>query len=175
MHQYVVLLRGFNTGQIRMKKDQLDLLLTRLNFSRYEIIGTTGNILIETKESIKETKEKIIDVLNHYFQQVIPIFILTFSDFVKNENVFEKTENELQHYILFCNYDLRQILLDDFNKKKFPLEQLQLINNGLYWMTPKGHTLKGFGKTALNTKYKYELTSRNRNTINKIVECIKTW
>jgi len=125
--------------------------------------------------SLKETKEKIVDELKRYFQQEIPVFILLFSDFLKNENIFEEKENDIQHYILFCNQNMKEILLDDFSKKDFPLEQLQSINCGLYWTTPKGHTLKGFGKKALNAKYKYDLTSRNINTINKIVECIKTW
>jgi uncharacterized protein (DUF1697 family) len=55
-----------------------------------------------------------------------------------------------------------------------PQEKLVMRESGMFWIVPKGSTLKSeFGSKVLgNKKYKSSLTSRNINTIQKIYKAI---
>lgn len=174
MQGYVVLLRGINTGKLNIKKEEIKALLSLQNFNDFLVIGHTGNIIIYTDLSIDEIKQRMSDALENFFGQSIWMHIRTV-DALKNMKALIKPITEgMQHYIIFCEEDAKDALYAYYQSLSQDIEEVYVIGNDLYWMTPKGYTLKGFGKIALGrAKYKKIVTSRNVNTILKIIEALE--
>jgi len=83
---------------------------------------------------------------------------------------FEKDVN-LHIYSFICNSGDENLLMQEFLKTNHQeQEEAKLINGNFYWKIPKGNTLDSeFGKILGKKSFKNILTSRNINTIEKIV------
>lgn len=171
---YVILLRGFNTGRIILEKSKLGDMIEKVGYHNYQIILGTGNIIIDTEKDKEDVLHDILSELTVYFGQPIFGHIRTIEEILNLESYFKDQKDDLQHYILFTVQETADELLDIFHDIDDGFESVEQIGEDLYWTTPKGYTLNGFGKLALgHRKYKKLVTSRNVNTVKKIIEGIK--
>lgn len=174
MQGYVVLLRGINTGKLNIKKVELKVLLEPLKFDHFDVIGHTGNIIVYSTDSIDHVKTLISHVLEKHFGQMIFMHIRSISAFNDIKSVIKPIKDGMQHYIVFCEEYAQDELYQYYMSMNNDIEVVYKTGRDLYWITPKGYTLKGFGKVALGrAKYKKKVTSRNVNTILKMIEVIK--
>jgi uncharacterized protein (DUF1697 family) len=132
----------------------------------------TGNILFESEDNSENLKKTLEKSLSDYFKYEAFLFIKTEED-VKQilENLpFEKTEN-LHIYSFICNSGDEILLLEEFLKLSHQEnEKTKIVNQNFYWQIPKGNTLDSeFGKILGEKSFKDIFTSRNINTIEKIV------
>lgn len=174
MQGYVVLLRGINTGKLNIKKVELEVLLEPLKFDHFDVVGHTGNIMIHSNDSMDHVKTLISNVLEKHFRQEIFMHIRTMRAFKNIESIVKPMKDGMQHYIVFCEGKAQSELYQYYMSMNNDIEVVYKTGRDLYWITPKGYTLKGFGKVALGrAKYKKIVTSRNVNTILKMIEVIK--
>ncbi len=171
---YVILLRGLNTGNMILNKSQLISMVEDAGYKDFEVILNTGNIVIYTDDAKEDVLNKILYELTDYFGKPMYGMIREFKEILDLEKVIKPVEKDLQQYILFCEGNIQNELLSFFEDINSGIETLEVVDQDMYWTTPKGYTLKGFGRIALgHKKYKKLVTSRNMNTINKMIECIK--
>lgn len=83
---------------------------------------------------------------------------------------FQKAEN-LHIYSFICENGDENILLEEFKKVNHQEnEEVKIVNQNFYWKIPKGNTLdSNFGKILGKKLLKDKFTSRNINTIEKIM------
>ncbi len=172
---YVILLRGFNTGKIRVKKDELAQLVESLGFNQYQLILNTGNIIIQTNEDKDDVLDKVLERLSKHFNQEISGIIKTKEEITYYKNHIKDMNDNETHYVSFISSDIIEELKTVFNEHNSEnTEKLFVIKDVLYWITPKGYTLKGFGNVVLSKKkYKTYVTTRNINTLIKIYEAMQ--
>jgi len=174
MKGFVVLLRGFNTGNLRMTKDALSNLVRRLGYDKFELISNTGNIILFTDGNPSKILDEIIHELTVNFGQNMFGHIRSFDEMLLIEPHLKALVYDVQQYILFGDIETSKELYEVFELIDDDKEMLDMIGHDLYWITPRGYTLKSFGRIALgDKKYKKLVTSRNITTIKKIIECIK--
>ncbi|QWB95199.1 DUF1697 domain-containing protein [Mycoplasmatota bacterium] len=174
MKGFVVLLRGFNTGNLRMTKDALSNLVRRLGYDKFELISNTGNIVLFTDGNPSKILDEIIHELTVNFGQNMFGHIRSFDEMLLLEPHLKALVYDVQQYILFGDKETSKELYEVFELIDDDKEKLDMIGHDLYWTTPRGYTLKSFGRIALgDKKYKKLVTSRNITTIKKIIECIQ--
>lgn len=100
--------------------------------------------------------------------------------FIKSEKevvaIFENSPftkaDALHIYAFVGTEDIEITLLEEFNKsEKTEHENAAIVENIFYWQVPKGKTLDSdFGKVLGKKSLKNKITSRNLNTIEKIMK-----
>ena len=87
-----------------------------------------------------------------------------------NQNPFEKADH-LHIYSFVGIEGIENILMQYFEKAdKFENEKGEVVGKYFYWQVPKNCTLESsFGKILGKKELKDKMTSRNNNTIEKIV------
>ncbi len=177
MEAFAIFLRGINLNGINIKMGELAKVLELMNYQRVKTILATGNVILTTSEknvSYEDQKLQIENKLSTHFGYEANIFIKSKEQITQ---MIEEAKNHVvpenyHHYILINN----DILLGEQLKALFEQcskeeqEQLLLGEQGIYWIVPKGNTLKSdFGNKILGKKeFKSKLTSRTMNTIQKL-------
>ncbi|ULO09873.1 DUF1697 domain-containing protein [Paenibacillus sp. 19GGS1-52] len=175
--KYCAFLRGINVNGINIKMDALKEAFIKMGFRDAKTILATGNVIFTIAEGInggQDSKSYIEEELSKYFSYDAHVIIRSsreIQEIVVAAQTMDVAE-ECHNYLLLC--DDREMILD--LKQLFdsmpqtPLEQLMVLECGVFWTVLKGSTLSSdFGSKVLgNKKYKSRLTSRNINTIQKI-------
>lgn len=168
---YVVLLRGINTGGLSLKMADLQRLAAELGYINAMTILASGNLLIKSDNSKTNIQDEISAALTTFMSKPIDCLVRTQTELhaLLDESDFEALD--YTHYILFCDQPLYEQLYPRFlDSEHDDKDNLFGKTNDLHWIVKKGNTLSEFGsKTLGNKKYKSILTSRNLNTIKKIL------
>ncbi len=85
------------------------------------------------------------------------------------------TKDDFHNYVFISDKETARELLTFFeNAKNKEQESAKIVNDVFYWQTPKGNTVQSdFGKILGKKSLKDKLTSRNFNTIQKIITKLK--
>ena len=111
--------------------------------------------------------------MSDYFNYEAFIFLRTENEIAEilTNNPFQKLEG--CHIYTFVGVeDIAQLLLEQFNQStKSESEKGAIINQIFYWQVEKGNTLAStFGKVLGKKSLKEKMTSRNLNTMEKILK-----
>jgi len=170
--KYCAFLRGVNVNGTAMKMAEVCDIFKKAGMKDVSSVLATGNILFESDEVPENLKQKLEKSLSEHFQYEAFLFLKTDEEVkeILENSPFEKNEN-LHIYSFICNSGDGNLLMQEFLKTKHQeQEEAQLINGNFYWKIPKGNTLDcEFGKILGKKSFKNILTSRNINTIEKIV------
>ena len=170
--KYCAFLRGVNVKGTAMKMAEAVELFKKQGMIKVSSVLATGNILFESEENPLKLRKMLEKALSEHFDYEAFLFLKTDVQ-VKEilENLpFQKNEN-LHIYSFVCENGDENILLEEFQKVNHQEdEEAEIINQNFYWKTPKGNTLdSGFGKILGKKLLKDKFTSRNINTIEKIM------
>lgn len=169
---YLIFLRGLNTGKLRITMPQLKKILAHRHFTRVETVLATGNLIIESSLTAAEVETILTDLLAAHFQQPLAFVIRTKETL---QAILSKlpaeSDNRYNQMILFCVTDLYPQLQAEYQAvaPKDGSVLQRLTGNDLYWRVLKGSTTQGFGKILGDKKYQQQLTSRNKNTLAKVL------
>lgn len=172
MMKYCAFLRGVNVNGISMKMAEVCKVFSESDCADVTSILATGNIIFNSDLDNEVLKEKLEKALYSYFNYDAFLFIKTSKE-VKNifdKNPFEKDVN-FHIYSFITIPDFETELLKNFNEtERTEGEQAEILNKNFYWKVKKGFTLDSkFGKILGKKAFKDSLTSRNINTIEKII------
>lgn len=173
---FCAILRGINVKGTSMKMNDLSDAFSKMGFQNIKTILATGNVIFDSEKEFEkeELKHFIEEGLSSRFQYDAHIFLREtreIEELLKESNSIP-VPKDCHLYALFCDSDemLTELtkLFDGVAHE--PMEQFIVIANHAFWIVPKGSTLSSeFGAKVLGKKqYKSILTSRNKNTIEKI-------
>lgn len=178
MLTYIALLRGINvSGHHKIKMTELKHLFLDLGYHDVTTYIQSGNVIF--KSNIKEPiliENTIISAISKHFGHTIEVLILTKNELMTifNTNPFlakDPTTNISKLHVTILNKmpDLDGIPTIEILVANTD-DEFQLIGNAIYLYCPNG-----YGKTKLNNnlfekKLKIATTTRNWNTISKLVE-----
>ena len=170
--KYCAFLRGVNVNGTAMKMAEVCDVFKKAGMKDISSVLATGNILFESDEVPENLKQKLEKALSEQFHYEAFLFLKTDEEVkqILENSPFEKNEN-LNIYSFICNSGDENILMQEFLKTNHQEhEEAKLIKGNFYWKIPKGSTLDSeFGKILGKKSFKNILTSRNINTIEKIV------
>ena len=174
--RYIAFLRGVNVKGTNMKMTEVCAVFEKVGLKSVNAVLASGNIIFTSEISKEKLKIILEKALSEHFSYEAFLFIKMQSeleDLVKN-NPFEKNEN-FHIYGFIGVENLATILMEEYGKSKVILaERGEVIQDNFYWNVPKGDTLGSeFGKILGNKKLKNSFTSRNINTLEKILNKMK--
>ena len=170
MTRYVGLLRGVNVGGITMKMADLADVVRGLGYDDVKTVLASGNVLFRTTDAAATAKERLEAALRERFGYEAWVQVLT-RDAVRAivaAYPFERTADR-HAYVVFI---LDPQLLDDLLAVSLDpaVERVARGDGVLYWTTPKGSTLdSAMGKAQGSRAHKPQLTTRNLNTLEKLL------
>ena len=169
--RYVILLRGVNVGGVTVKMVELRELLEGLGFGEVRTVLASGNALVTSAASADAVKAQVETALRERFGYDAWVQVLT-TDAVRaivDAYPLERGRDGWHDYVLFVlDADVRSRILA---LELDPAHEQSAAGEGVvYWTVPKGDTLDSeLGKAIGKAAFKPHLTSRNINTLEKLL------
>jgi len=172
-----IFLRGINVNGIKIKMKDLNDFFIKLGYIEVRTILATGNIIISINKPMKDInhKEYIETELSNTFSYDAHVIIRSMSEI--EEICMEASKIQLSvdfhlYVLLFNSDEVAMEVATLFETIHSTNERLIPLRRDIFWIVEKGETLKSkFGTKILGyKKYKDKLTSRNFNTIKKMLE-----
>jgi uncharacterized protein (DUF1697 family) len=176
--KYCIFLRGVNVGGVKMKMDELKKAFAELPYGDVKTVLATGNVIIASDRDPAEMKPAIEAALSVWFGYDAVVFIrsATALKYALELSKSVGTPTVCHLYYLLCESsgvaaELDRVFRDLPHQEG---ESFIPLDTGAFWVVPIGETLtSAFGTKALgDRKFKDRLTSRNINTIEKIVHAM---
>ena len=170
----IALLRGvmpFGKNKIP-KMDYLSQILEEAGFKNVSTYIQSGNILLDTSLSKKETSDKIHSVIFDNIGADLSVIIKTKSEFEISikENPFDKDYDYSRIHLVFTNDNIRKDKLDEVEKINFFEEKFFVGSECLYMYLPKSAKKKKLNNNLLEKKLGIVCTMRKLNVIKKLCE-----
>lgn len=170
--KYCAFLRGINVKGTAMKMAEVCQIFKDAGLSHVSSVLATGNILFLSEKNPLELREILEKALSEHYDYEAFLFLKTdvqVKEILEN-SPFQKDE-DIHIYTFICEKGNEITLFEEFKKVNHQKnEEAQIINQNFYWKVPKGNTLESeFGKILGKKSFKDKFTSRNINTIEKIV------
>jgi uncharacterized protein (DUF1697 family) len=170
MTRYVALLRGVNVGGVNVKMADLAEVVRGLGYDDVKTVLASGNVQFTTTDAASAAKERLEAALRERFGYEAWVHVLTVEKIqaVVDAYPFERSA-EKHAYVVFL---LKPELFDELLAVELDpaIEKAARGDGVLYWTTPKGSTLdSAMGKAQGSGKHKPWLTTRNLNTLEKLL------
>lgn len=178
---YCALLRGVNVNGVAIKMEALRAAFAEMGFSGIKTVLATGNVVFtdETGAPEAELKRRVEAELSARFDYDAHVFLRDEAELARllaRAKEFPKPEG-CHLYALFAESDEVAAGLPGLfaSLAQLPGEALALRGRDALWSVPKGGTTdSAFGSRILGSrKYKSAVTSRNVNTLGKIVGAMR--
>lgn len=175
--QFIVFLRGINvSGQKKIKMAELREALSNAGFQGVQSYIQSGNLIVKDEGSIKEVEEKISSLIMDQYGFDVVCVARTRQDLksILDNSPYLGTEREEKR---MCFTMLKRIPEETRLKKlrevQFPPEEWTGDGTIIY-----GYSPNGLGKAKLTNNYfekvlQVEATTRNLNTMRKMIELAK--
>lgn len=171
--RYCAFLRGVNVKGTNMKMAEVCAVFEKVGMEKVSSVLASGNILFSSEKKETELKNDLEKAMSEYFKYEAFLF-------VKNQKEIEAivANNPFgthpdYHIYGFVGIDgVEDTLLSEYEKsKQVEGEEATIVNDNFYWKVPKGNTLGSeFGNILGRKKLKAVFTSRNLNTLEKIIK-----
>jgi uncharacterized protein (DUF1697 family) len=176
---YIAILRGINvSGKNMIKMPALIKTFESLGYNKIKTYVQSGNVIFQTKPSkSKDLEKQIHDRIDKDFDTRIPVMVLNnkyISEIQENNPFLDRKETDLTKlHVTFLSEAPEKENTDKINTAQYAPDEFIIDKKVIYLYCPGG-----YGKTKLNNnffenKLKVTATTRNWNTVNKLVELIK--
>ena len=170
MPKYAVLLRGVNVGGVTVKMADLSDVVRGLGYDDVRTVLASGNVLLATDEPAATVKERMEAALRERFGYEAWVHVLDRAALraIVAGYPFERTGERHAYVVFVLSPEVRATLLAV--EVDPAIETVAAGDGVLYWSTPKGSTLdSAFGKAQSSSRHKPWLTTRNLNTLEKLL------
>lgn len=172
MNQHIALLRGINVGGRNLKMAELKACLEQNGYQNVITVLQTGNVILDSPLKAPTLKAAMESLLQKQFNYPAQLLICKPEQLsaIISHFPFETGDNE-HRYIIFMEPGKPAQMIADAPALDQHIEAIQATENVVYWRVQKGQTLDSpFGKYMNKMAGKYLLTTRNVNTLEKIVK-----
>ena len=173
---YFSLLRGINvSGQKKIQMAKLKLLYDSLGFQNVTTYIQSGNVIFESNDKdcdilSERISQKILDT----FGFEVTVIIRTKDEWIKvikNNPFAGKAEiDQTRLYITFLHQEPDEIDADGLDQSKSKTEKYAIVGKEFYFYCPDGYGRTKLSNTVVEKKLKVTATTRNWNTVNKLLE-----
>jgi uncharacterized protein (DUF1697 family) len=171
MTRFVVLLRGVNVRGTNMKMADLAAVVSDRGYSDVKTVLASGNVVLESPDAAAAIKDDLESALRKRFGYEAWVHVLTTEQLKKivDGYPFERGRPGWHDYVMFTlDPAVRTALL-----AVEPDPEVESTQGGpgvVYWTVERGSTIGStLGKAMGAAKYKPHLTTRNVNTLDKLV------
>jgi len=176
MKNFCAFLRGVNVKGTTMKMTDVCKVFSDAGMQNVSSVLASGNIPFQSDKDFLALKTILEKAMSDHFNYEAFLFIrddIEINEIVMNDP-FSPLEN-FHNYIFIGEEKIEEILLEEFEKaSKAKDEKGKIVKNVFYWQVPKGQTLEStFGKILGRKNLKDKMTSRNINTLERILKKFK--
>lgn len=177
MTQFCAFLRGVNVRGTNMKMAEVCQVFSAAGMQQVRAVLASGNILFQSKENVEHLKPKLEAAMAAHFDYEAFLFIKNQEEV---QHIYERcpyaAQEDFHRYVFIGEAPISQVLMQKFElATKASREAGQIVDDVFYWLTPKGQTLESsFGKVLGQKNLKDQFTSRNLNTLSKILQKFAT-
>jgi uncharacterized protein (DUF1697 family) len=172
MKTYIAFLRGINvSGQKKIKMADLRASLGKVGFENVQTYIQSGNVLVDSEETITSISEMIRRVILKDFGFDVPVLVTHKENMERiiKEYPFRKAEEKNQYFVLLHD-KADKALLDDFNKLEFSTEDFLISEDCVYLNCKQGAGKAKLSNNLIERKLKVTATTRNLRTMRKMLE-----
>ncbi len=171
--RYVAFLRGINVGGRIIKMDDLRASFEEMGCVDVTTVLQTGNVIFESAERMSALKRSIESGLSARFNYSAHVHVYSVVQLKRlvDASPFEGGDSLTHSYVIFFEQGLEQELAAEASGIEGAGETIAVGDGVIYWKAQKGTTLTSdFSKYLTKARYKNFHTSRNINTLRKIVD-----
>jgi uncharacterized protein (DUF1697 family) len=173
MTAYIALLRGINVGGRTIKMADLRRALEELDVSDLRTVLASGNVVFSATGSKASVRGQVEKRLSDVFGSDARIVLLTATELksILADCPFTSTADEHAYVVVSSDPKaLRELAKSDLDDSR---EVLERGKKALYWRVRRGSTLETpFAKESAKAKYGAAVTTRNRNTLEKVLAAV---
>jgi uncharacterized protein (DUF1697 family) len=172
MTKYIAFLRGINVGNIRIKMVDLIVAFEKMGCQSVKTYLQSGNIVFESDKNAIDIKSILEKGLTETFKYDAYVLVYEYSILpeIIAQYPFELAETH-HAYVIFVD---KLTIFEELLKQSENIEEAKNIaigaNQVIFWKVLIGDTLgTPFAKLLAKTKYKSSVTTRNINTLQKML------
>jgi uncharacterized protein (DUF1697 family) len=173
MTRYVAFLRGINVGGVNLKMAAVAEALTAAGFTAVKTVLASGNVLLESRSSVKAVRTKAEAALRETFGYDAWVLAYDLDTVAAISKAFP-FEREVEGHHSYVTFVTDADVLDELAELAGDAGPDELIERGdgvVYWQVPKTGTLDTtIGKTMGKKRYKSSTTTRNLRTVDKVLK-----
>lgn len=177
MNTFIALLRGINVGgHKKVPMTELRELLTKSGLDNVQTYIQSGNVILESSEDSTHNIEGIIQkAIIAHFGFDVSVIVKTNNELqaIFNACPFSEDKKKTSYFVILDmtpNDDLVKIA----SEKVYEGEQYIIINDCIYFYSAKGYGQVKFNMNFFERKLKVSATSRNYNTMMKLLSLCQT-
>jgi uncharacterized protein (DUF1697 family) len=169
--RYAAFLRGVNVGGVNLKMAAVADALTAAGFTAVKTVLASGNVLLDSKASVKAVRTKAEAALRETFgyDAWVLAYDLETVAAISKAYPFEREVEDHHSYVTFVT---DPAVLDELAELGAGPDELVERGDGvIYWQVSRSGTLEStIGKTMGKKRYKSSTTTRNLRTIDKVLK-----
>lgn len=175
MQTYIALLRGINVGGKKIKMTELKVSFEELGFTDVVTYIQSGNVVFNsTITNVKSIQKNIETNLLSQYNFEVPVLLLKPKE-LKNiieKNPFTKDPNreEKFFYVVFLFEKPKEELIKKLYEIKVQNEEFYFESSSIYLYPCNGYGEAKMNNNFFENKLKVKATTRNWNTVNKLLE-----
>lgn len=179
MSKYIALLRGINVGgHKKIKMADLRYILSQEGYMDVQTYIQSGNIIFSSTESeIATIAEKMERIIEKHYGFHVPTHIITHQYLISvlHQNPYKKDDRKERKLMNFA-FMYTQPITENIAKLtcySYPNEEIILANQMIYCYYGAGAAKAKFTGNFMEKKLNVTLSSRNYNTVLKLIEMSK--
>ncbi|RKW21401.1 DUF1697 domain-containing protein [Candidatus Gracilibacteria bacterium] len=173
---YIVLLRGvMPTGKNRIPKMSFLQEILSTEFDSVRTYIQSGNIVLISDRSRSEIAKKVFELIKKHIGPELSSIVVTREEIqeILDKNPFGADYDISRVFFTLTNDILDSELLEKMKKEIFDGQELKIVENKLYMYLPKDASRTKLNNNYLEKKLKIVATTRNFNTLTKLVEMVE--
>jgi len=171
MPTHIVLLKGINvSGHKKVPMAELRQVLAESGFQNVRTYIQSGNIVLESSETVRELEDKIHKTIRDHFGFDVSIIVKTREELqtIFDHSPFSKEKKENSYFIMFGKVPDKN-LLKEIASISYENEEVVIKENALYFYSAAGYGKAKFNMNTYERKLKVSGTARNYNTMVKLL------
>jgi uncharacterized protein (DUF1697 family) len=176
MSTYIVLLRGvMPTGKNKVPMAQLRKALEKAGFENVTTYIQSGNVILQSHLTASELEQVIHSLIEREFGGNITVIARTHKELssIFNNCPFS-SDGKPQLYFSILSEMPAQKLLEEFMSTKFEPDQVKVTHSAIYTLYATKYSDSKFNNNYFERKLKVKATTRNLNTMRKLLELADT-
>ncbi|MCX6286576.1 MAG: DUF1697 domain-containing protein [Bacteroidetes bacterium] len=176
LNRYAAFLRGINVGGRKIiKMEELSRIFTSAGFSGVKTLIQSGNVIFNVSaDDIEALKSRVEDVLLKELGYRVEVFLLPLGEIIEmlKSKPFGhlQKDKKIKFYVsLLSGQPAKKLKLPLFSEKK-DLEVLEIVRNKVYILSHEINGSFGFPNNFIEEITGFSATTRNWNTIEKLVK-----
>ncbi len=168
-HALCDLPEGVNVGGITVTSADLKRVLGELGLSEVKTYVASGNVTCESDQDAGPLQEQVEAALGNAFSYDAHVQLFSHDELASIVSGYPfRTDEDHHRYVVLCDSAATAARLGTIAVGD--MEQVEAAGRVVYWRCPKGSTLDTpFSKAASSTQYKALTTTRNLNTVEKML------